>query len=729
MAKLGTTTFDQGANDTEVGLTDHGSAPSPTAGKLYANTTSVYWEDNDLTGGGGETVTKKISKQLANTTGLLDMTESACTAVNLVVTANTTLDGPYFTKHTITGTSQFGGLLIHSDIANTSTTMTDSSITAQTITKGGTVAHRTTRDHPFKYPKFTANTAIFFDGNSDYLTLPDNVDLEFGLNDWTVDFWFYHDTASTLQSLIGKTKTDTALYGGWFVRITAANKMEFGTASATGAFTLNLTGGTTVTTDTWNHVAFTRQGDTVRLFLNGTLELEGVTAATIYNNAHTLYIGVLNVSSSLANYFNGFMDEIRVINGYAAYTSNFSVPTRPHSGHEFPFSVDTKVKYCGQGTNQTSSDVGATVRMGNDSTGSGAAKVSIGDTFNVNSISYSIPLLFENSAGGHNHIHYNIWTEVWGNTELEDADTNPIQFGAVHYGGRAVIGMGYAPAAPGRVNTMDYIPIGTASTDAVDFGDLTRVSTEADSCSNGTRGVFIGGAQPSATNIIDYITIGSTSGGTDFGDLAVASYSFTAMSNGYRGLVTGGYNGTAGSVVPFEYINITTTGNSVEQGGISPSGAQNKSSNSGVSNGSRGVYSLNSPLYSNTLEYVTISSSSAGTNFGDLSQIRYYAAGTDDGSRGVHGAGRAPDPAYVDTIDYMTIGTLGDSTDFGELVTTYSAASAVSNGSRGVFSTFESPTANIDAIEYITIGALGNATDFAGELTQARAGGTACSGD
>ena len=36
---------------------------------------------------------------------------------------------------------------------------------------------------------------------------------------------------------------------------------------------------------------------------------------------------------------------------------------------------------------------------------------------------------------------------------------------------------------------------------------------------------------------------------------------------------------------------------------------------------------------------------------------------------------------------------------------------------------------NIDAIEYITIGVTGNATDFAGELSQARAGGTACSGD
>ena len=51
----------------------------------------------------------------------------------------------------------------------------------------------------------------------------------------------------------------------------------------------------------------------------------------------------------------------------------------------------------------------------------------------------------------------------------------------------------------------------------------------------------------------------------------------------------------------------------------------------------------------------------------------------------------------------------------------------MSNGSRGVFSTFETPTANVDAIEYITIGVLSNATDF-GELSQARGGGTACSG-
>ena len=39
--------------DGTIELPDHGSAPSPTAGALYANTTSLYWEDNDLVAGGG----------------------------------------------------------------------------------------------------------------------------------------------------------------------------------------------------------------------------------------------------------------------------------------------------------------------------------------------------------------------------------------------------------------------------------------------------------------------------------------------------------------------------------------------------------------------------------------------------------------------------------------------------------------------------------------------------
>ena len=93
-------------------------------GKLYGNS-SLYWEDNDITQGGGEEITKKVSLQLANTTHALDLTKSACTTVNLIITANTTLDGTYYSKHTIIGSSVFPGLQIISDTTNTSTTFTD----------------------------------------------------------------------------------------------------------------------------------------------------------------------------------------------------------------------------------------------------------------------------------------------------------------------------------------------------------------------------------------------------------------------------------------------------------------------------------------------------------------------------------------------------------------------------------------------------------------------------
>ena len=36
-------------------IADHASAPSPTANKLYANSSSLYWEDTDLAAGGAGT--------------------------------------------------------------------------------------------------------------------------------------------------------------------------------------------------------------------------------------------------------------------------------------------------------------------------------------------------------------------------------------------------------------------------------------------------------------------------------------------------------------------------------------------------------------------------------------------------------------------------------------------------------------------------------------------------
>jgi len=727
MAKLGSTTFNEGGNDTAITLTDNSSAPSPTAGKLYANSTSLYWEDNDITQGGGEEISKKVSLQLANTTHALDLTKSACTTVNLIITANTTLDGTYYSKHTIIGSSVFPGLQIISDTTNTSTTFTDSSISSHTITAVNNTNHRTDAGIPYSYPKTIANTSIYFDGTNDALTIPDSEEITFEDNDFTLECWSYHAAVDSTENYFGtfnSSGTDTS--ASVALRKNANNAVRLFVRTAGGS-SLTLDSGTLLGATTWNHIAAVRHGDLLKLFINGVQEGERSISGFVNDSSIDFHVGVSTASPGLADDMNGYLDGIRVINGYAAYTSEFSPPTRPFSTNEFEFSVDTSVKYCGQGTLTTSADVGTTVRMGLDTTGSGPAKISIGDAFNINSISYAIPIHIENSASGMNHVRFTIFSEVFGNTELEDTDTNPVRFGNVHYGGRAVFGMGFAPSAPGRVNTMDFVAINSAG-NASDFGELSRVSTEADSASNGTRGVYFGGLVPGATNIIDYITIGSTGNGTDFGDLGTASFSFAALSDGYKALTTGGRSDTANEQLPFQHVNITTTANAVDSGGLS-STAQNKASNSGASNGSRGVYYMagHGPTdMPDTIESVTISSSSNGVDFGNLTQGRHYPAGTDDGSRALHAGGNAP--PYVDTIDYLVIGTAANSTDFGELSTGYTSGSAVSNGSRGLFSTFETPTANVNVIEFRLIPIVGDSADF-GDLSQARAGGTACSGD
>ena len=73
-------------------------------------------------------------------------------------------------------------LLIHSDSTDGNTTFTDSSSTGHTVTANGNVHHETDAQ------KF-GDTAMYFDGTGDYLSIPDSDDWEFGNGDFTVDTW------------------------------------------------------------------------------------------------------------------------------------------------------------------------------------------------------------------------------------------------------------------------------------------------------------------------------------------------------------------------------------------------------------------------------------------------------------------------------------------------------------------------------------------------------------
>ena len=92
---------------------------------------------------------------------------------------------------------------------------------------------------------------------------------------------------------------------------------------------------------------------------------------------------------------------------------------------------------------------------------------------------------------------------------------------------RGIMAGGFDPVA--RLNTIEYLTIASAGTNASDFGDLTQRKDTGGSnghSSNQVRGLTTGGyEQPSGglVNNIDFITIATTGNAQDFGDCSVSA--------------------------------------------------------------------------------------------------------------------------------------------------------------------------------------------------------------
>jgi len=200
-------------------------------------------------------------------------------------------------------------LLLHMDGSNGSTTFTDSSSNAFTVTPFGNAQISTTD------PKFGTG-ALTLDGSGDYLTLAVNSAFQFGTGDFTVECWVFPNNASANAGLfqIGTNNTAGSLSvntfnGQW--RVT-----DVGTGGADM---------TSVTAGAWQHLAVTRSGTSVRMFINGVQAGSTLTWSTNFSQ-NQLNIGFY-FSTSFA--INARIDEFRVTKGVARYTANFTPPTAP----------------------------------------------------------------------------------------------------------------------------------------------------------------------------------------------------------------------------------------------------------------------------------------------------------------------------------------------------------------------------------------------------------------
>jgi hypothetical protein len=156
--------------------------------------------------------------------------------------------------------------------------------------------------------------SMYFDGNGDNLFAPSSPNMSLSSGDWTLEAWVYVNSLSANQTII-------CVHGGsfginWFINTSGQLVVDDG-QTGQSAFT-----SASISATTWTHVALTRSSTTTRGFVNGVLA--GSNTFTP-QTCSILLVGRFT-SGATPQYFNGYIDELRITKGVARYTANFTVP-------------------------------------------------------------------------------------------------------------------------------------------------------------------------------------------------------------------------------------------------------------------------------------------------------------------------------------------------------------------------------------------------------------------
>ena len=211
----------------------------------------------------------------------------------------------------VTGNLQLGGYIYNSASTNKVVTANGNADISTSVVKFG-------------------SGSLSLDGSiAQYVSTPVTTDFQMGTGDFTIEMFWYPINLTTTAHLfdigvLGSafdyrpsliTRTGNVFYSGY-------NYID------------DITGTTQITANAWNHIAVAKSSGNTKLFLNGTQI--GNTFADSYNyidgSGGQVRVGTTTYDNASAS-VSGFIDEIRVLKGQAAYTANFTPPTGPFTAN------------------------------------------------------------------------------------------------------------------------------------------------------------------------------------------------------------------------------------------------------------------------------------------------------------------------------------------------------------------------------------------------------------
>jgi hypothetical protein len=211
-------------------------------------------------------------------------------------------------------------ILLHMDGSNGSTNFIDSSLNNLTITPYGAAQISTTES------KF-GGASGYFDGDDSYLSVQGSSLFNFYDTDFTMECWIYIESNQNGGAIFSTRLS--AVYSPWEIQVNGDNKIyllinEDNRWYGNGGYT----GDTEIPQNEWVHIAWVCKESNHTVYINGTADtnLTNLNAPLIESVSQpaNLYIGKGGDGS-----FCGYIDEARIMKGYAAYTSNFTPPSQP----------------------------------------------------------------------------------------------------------------------------------------------------------------------------------------------------------------------------------------------------------------------------------------------------------------------------------------------------------------------------------------------------------------
>ena len=159
--------------------------------------------------------------------------------------------------------------------------------------------------------------------SSDGLTIPYSTSTSRFTGDFTVECWFYMNNTTGTQTIFTQRTTSYVPFLVWV----SSGTLTLYMSSANASWDLvNAQSLGTVKAGQWYHYALVRSGSSIKSYLNGAVVGAGATSsATLDSSTLGLRIGC----TSATEYFNGYISNVRMVNGTAVYTSAFTPPTAP----------------------------------------------------------------------------------------------------------------------------------------------------------------------------------------------------------------------------------------------------------------------------------------------------------------------------------------------------------------------------------------------------------------